>query len=357
MPDGLHTHYDVTVEVLSPMHIGDGSELLREIDYVTQGGCTWVVDQNALLERTLGSGDRFDDALLGRPISELLQSEDYTSGEVFRYRMPGVPTNRPLRSHIKDVYGRPYLPGSTLKGLLRTMFIWGCYASRRESPDLRYLGKSRSWAGQPVEREVMGGNPNEDLFRAVHVSDSEPVDLDRMRVASVSIYPTGKQDRVGVVVDVEAVREETVFTSRLSIEEYGFTNAEAARQLGWEGKRELLDQLTRFGKVFSARRLAQEIKYYQDKQGPKAVLNFYSRLVQIHESLAKGQFLAQIGWGAGWNSKTLNDLITVDENRFASLVREYRLSRFSQRYSPGDLFPNSRHIALRPMGWVTVGLR
>jgi CRISPR-associated protein Csm5 len=355
----LHTHHSVTVEVLSPVHIGDGSELLRDIDYVTHRGQTYVVNQDALLDYVLGENQQFDDRLLGRPVSELLNHEDFEKPELFRYRMAGEPQNRPIRAQIKDVYGRPYLPGSTLKGLLRTMYVWGWFAARKQAPDMSRLGKSRSWAAQPLERDVMGGNPNEDLFRAVQIGDSDPVGLDRLRVTPVSIYPTSQRGGGGVVVDVEALREGTTFESRFSIEEYGFRDPRAAKRLGWEGKRRGLDRIAQFGRVFGGRRLAEEIDYFRARRDTSSVLNFYSRLVQIHEQLEEGQFLAQLGWGAGWNSKTLNDLLTTNEREFARLVQDYRLTRFWQDFHPGEAFPASRHLAQRgetllPVGWVKV---
>lgn len=355
----LHTHHTVTVEVISPVHIGDGSELLRDIDYVTYRGQTYVVNQNVLLDYVLGENLVFDNRLVGRPVSELLSREDFETSELFRYRMAGEPQNRPLGSQIKDVYGRPYLPGSTLKGLFRTMYIWGWFAAHKQTPDMSRLGKSRSWAGLPLERDVMGGNPNEDIFRSVHISDSDPVSLDRLRVTPVSVYPTSQRSGSGVVVDVEALREGTTFVSRFSIEEYGFRDPRATERLGWQGKRRWLDRLAQFGRVFGGRRLAEEIDYFQALRDMSPVLNFYSRLVQIHEQLTEGQFLAQIGWGAGWNSKTLNDLLTTNEREFAKLVKAYRLTRLSEEFDPGKTFPASRHLAQRgetllPIGWVII---
>jgi len=355
----MHTHATVTVEILSPVHIGDGSELLRGIDYVTHKGRTYVVNQDVLLDYILGSQDQFDNALLGRPVSELLRPDDFENGELFHYRMDGEPQNRPIRSHIKDVYSRPYLPGSTLKGLFRTLYLWGWFTAQKKVVDLHNLGKSRSWAGQAIEHDVMGNNPNEDVFRAVQISDSEPVSLDRLRVVPVSIYPTQQRGGRGVVVDVEALREGTTFELRFSIEEYGFHDPRAAAQLNWGDKRRWLDRLVQFGRVCGGRRLAEEIQYYKDKGGPNSALKFYGLLVQRHEQLGEGQFLAQLGWGAGWNSKTLNDLLTSRPNEFARLVQDYNLSRFARDFRPGQRFPASRHLAQRgdyslPVGWVLV---
>jgi CRISPR-associated protein Csm5 len=357
----LFTSLSVTVETLSPVHIGNGSELLRGIDYVLHRGQTWVVDQDAILERNLTGDDYFDDRLLGVDIAQLLANlpDPYNDQTLFRYVMPDEPINRPIRAHVKDVYGRPYLPGSTLKGLLRTLFVWGEYAAYKRTPDLERLGKSRTFAAQPAERDVMGTNPNYDLFRALRVGDSQPVALDRLRVVPVSIFPTGNRESRGVVVDVEALGDGTVFTSQISIDEYGFENSAARQRLNWGDKRAQLDRIARFGHVFAGRRLAEEIEYFQRGQETRTVTGFYNRLVRIHEQLGEGQFLAQLGWGTGWNSKTLNDLLRQDKHRFAKIVREYRLTKFYRDFEPGDPFPKSRHLAqvggaLIPSGWVVV---
>lgn len=361
----LHTHAPLTIEVLSPLHVGDGKLLIKNLDFVVRANDprTWVVDQEALWERTLTPAGDFDNHLLGRPAEELISDADFRGDpdRIFRYVMPGVPATNELRPFIKDAFDRLYLPGSTIKGLLRTLAVWGYFAARKELPDLSRLGKSRTFAAKPVESDVMGPNPNLDLFRALHIADTDPINLDRLRAARVNIYPTGDRERTGVMTNVEAVVENTLFTSRLTIEEYGFANRAASDQLEWsENARKFLDRLVRFGKVFAGRRLAQEIKYYPGRADGRGVLGTYSRLVRIQEQLDNRQFLAQLGWGAGWNSKTLNDLLTAEPGRFAQLVKQYHLTRFSESFKPGDRFPSSRHLTIEggsgrsPMGWVLV---
>ncbi len=364
MVELLHTHLNIQIEVLSPVHVGDGQELLRDIDYVVHGGRTYVVHQEKLLEQFLSDDDKFDDKLLGQPISQLLQHHDYENPELFRYILPGKPKNRPIRSHVKTVYNQPYIPGSTIKGLLRTMYIWGRLTAKRQAPDVDRLSRSRSWAAQPIERDIMGRNPNEDVFRAIHISDSEIVSdnpLQHLAVHSVNIYPTGQGRQRGVVVDVEALKPYTVLEARMSIEEYGFTNVQAQQRLGhWKSHRKRIERIAQYGQAFAGIRLADEWEYLQGREGAGVLRSFYKELIDIHNGLGANQFLAQIGWGAGWSSKTLNDLLTTDKKVFARLVHNYRLTRNARNFKPGTLFPKSRHVVeqnarpVRPMGWVKV---
>lgn len=357
----LHEYLTLQIEVLSPLHIGDGQKLLRDLDYIVQGNTTYMLDQQRFFDWAVPDENELPGVLMQGKPGDLLGSYKASELDIFRYRMSGAPEKQELRSHIKDLYGQPYIPGSTLKGMLRTAFIWGIYTVRNDTPDLSRLGKSRSWAGQAIERHVMGHNPNYDLFRAVQVSDSSPAGLDAMRVLGTQIYPTGQGNNQGVIVDVEAVREETTFYASLTTDLYGFQNEEAATLLNWQKKDEWLRYIVPFCRDFARMRLRQEIEYYRDRDDVSAVRSFYRKLADIYQKLGENQFIAQLGWGAGWTSKTLNNLLLGDERAFARLVQQYRIrGRHSSSYTAGMEFPRSRNLVryqgrlVRPMGWVQV---
>ena len=72
-----YTLYDVTVSVLTPLHIGSGKDLLNEYDYAIRNGRTWRLNESALLDAQ-DVEDADTAALLGgRPPAELLQAQDF----------------------------------------------------------------------------------------------------------------------------------------------------------------------------------------------------------------------------------------------------------------------------------------
>ena len=244
----LHTRIAVTVELLSLLHIGTGKELLLNYDLVTHGGRTYRVDEEALLEHALVAAEAegataVNQLLAGRPAAELLTEADFADphSPLFRYVMPGRPSTKTagaqVQEQIKDVYDRLYLPGSSLKGALRTVLAWGIYTSQRQKPDLSKLKRSRSWAAQPLEQDLFGRDPNRDWLRALHVEDTQPLEPDdHLALRTVRIYPTETRDNPGLNVDVEAVGLGTVFQTAFTVDEYGF-GKDVAQKLGWEGKR------------------------------------------------------------------------------------------------------------------------
>jgi CRISPR-associated protein Csm5 len=361
MPDIIQ-QLDVEITVRSPLHIGSGRDLLQGYDFVMHEGRTWRVDEDALLDAAL-SGDAFDEALLGRPAPELLRPEDFQAdGELFRYVLPGTPSAKSqgaqVVEQIKDVFDRPYLPGSSLKGALRTLFFWAHYATEERAPNLDRLKRSRSWASQPLTQQVFGRDPNHDWLRALRVRDSEPLPPgDGLALQTVRVYPTASRDSAGLDVDVEAIRPRTTFRTTIALETYGFESDQAAR-LGWQGKRRWIRELGTLGKKHAQQRLITESEYFRRKGGPRGALRFYDELIQRLIELPEDALLLQVGWGAGWESKTLGSaLLSEDGRKFEDLLSNYRMTKERNR-RPGDLFPKSRHLALRngrpalPMGWL-----
>lgn len=370
----LHTHFDVTVELLSPLHIGSGTELLLDYDIVPHSGRSYRVDEEALLEQALtragaaGAGE-VNRLLTGRPAAELLTEADFedAAGPLFRYAMPGTPFTRTagarVQEQLKDVHDRPYLPGSSLKGALRSVLARGIHRRRREKPDLTRLGRSRSWASQALEQDLFGPDPNRDWLRALHVEDSRPLEPGgHLALRTVRVYPTATRESSGLNIDVEAVNKGTTFQTRITVDEYGFRE-EVARKLGWEGGRRWIDDLAELAAEYARQRLLIEAEYFRARRGPVGALRFYDELVGIWDGLAGEEMLLQVGWGAGWESKTLgSELLREDDAAFERLLSRYRMTRETNR-QVGDPFPKSRHLVLdgkgrpgEPLGWLRLRL-
>ncbi|TET95338.1 MAG: hypothetical protein E3J29_07015, partial [Dehalococcoidia bacterium] len=189
--------------------------------------------------------------------------------------------------------------------------------------------------------------------------DSAPLaQANALSLEQVQVYPGGTP------VEVEAVRTGVVFRLTIAVDEYGFQE-EAARQLGWQGKRAWLAQLVALGKEYARERLVTEVEFFKAHGGPQATLGFYAALVKqvVEGELADDEFLLQVGWGTGWESKTLGSgLLRQDDVAFERMLRDYRMTKERNR-QPGDSFPKSRTLALRrngepafPLGWVRVKL-
>lgn len=358
------------IELLSPLHIGTGTDLLEGVDWIQHGGYVYMANQDALLETVFdraGEEGRTDaaiaSAIAGMTLKDLVDAgyltrEDFTADSpLFRYRLGGTPAMNQIREQIKDVYGRPYLPGSSLKGALRTVLAVG--GATVHKIGFERLGRSRSWAAQPVERELFGRNPNYDLLRALQVSDSEPLNPDCLSLVRVNIYPTaGQQTQRGLDLDVETLRHGVTLQVPVKIEGYLLSD-QAERELQFGDRKDWLLNLPRWGRVVAGRRIADEIEFFKRREDGRFALSFYSRLAQTWDRLGDDEFLLQVGWGTGWRSKTFGRLLQEDAQTFERLLRDYRMT-IERGRRPGDPFPRTRHLVRIgehpsvPLGWMRV---
>ena len=370
------------IELLSPLHIGTGTTLLDGVDWIQDGPWVHVADQDRLLEtvldRALAEGvDQADviKAITGMTLADLrdagrLTRDDFSEhSPLFRYRLRGEPAMNQIAEAIKDVYGRPYLPGSSLKGALRTALAVG--GAEVLKTDFSRLDRRRSWAAQPVEREIFGRDPNHDLLRALQVGDSAPVDGTELDLVRVNVFPTAQQTRYGrsqgLDVDVEALRKGTTLTAAIKLDGTLFGDdtpfgQSVEKELRFGKRRNWLTNLPAWARMVTGRRIATEIEFFQRRADGRNALGFYSRLAQTWDRLEENEFLLQVGWGTGWSSKTFGSLLQRDPEEFERLMRDYRLSPQDRRRKAGQPFPKSRKLVrvgehpANPLGWMRVNL-
>ena len=374
--------YKTTVEVLSPLHVGTGTALLDGLDWIQEGAWVYVANQHRLLETVLqraeaerGSETAAIEAITGMQLADLrkagwLTREDLSEDSPsFRYRLRGRPAMNQIAEQIKDVHGSPYLPGSSLKGALRTVLAVG--GASVTKADLSQAGGSRSWAAQPIERGIFGRDPNHDLLRALQVSDSIPVDSAALQLAMVHVFPTGGQMRhvqsQGLDIDVEALRAGARLETTIKVDGSLFGDdtplgRKVAAELHFDKRRGWLRSLPKWGRTWSRERLVAEADFYEKKPGGEGGRAFYGRLAITWDGLEKNEFLLQLGWGTGWPSKTFGSLLQKDPEAFEKMVQRYGLSPQDRRRKAGQPFPKSRKLARQggrasePLGWVKVKL-
>jgi len=360
MPE-ISQHYTLHLMTLSPLHIGTGRELLRDYDYVVWQGRTWRVDEDALLDAALGD-EAFDEALLRRPAAELLQPADFhPNSGLFRYIIRGTPRSQGkgarLREQIKNVFDQPYLPGSSLKGAFRTAIFDWALAQSPKAPAWHRLKDSRKWAAQPIERSLLGRDPNHDLLRALHVSDSAPMDPNQsLSVENAQVVTGGKP---GSPIEVEALRPKVRLRTSVKLDLSLFT-PQAEHTLRFGDRLQWLQSLMAICRARVAPILVAERDWFGRYYPHSPIADFYAQLHQLVNQMHEERCILQIGWGGGWLNKTVGRYLSGNQRE--NIIRRYRLARGQRQ--PGAPFPRSRRVVLdsrgqpvAPFGWVLLEMK
>ncbi len=432
--------FSLTITTRSPLHIGAGRELVRDIDFVYDKDRhkVYVVDIEAVLElaeqklkrreqqwrdkakkhedmiarnrqereqkqrRTeelLGEG-RANVALgkrlwTGMTLDELLHKDvrllnikdDLAGGATINgrplvlYAYAGSITgNEHIATQIKTPLHQPYLPGSSLKGALRTMLAWHRFAEL--PPAQRQLAsavnaRNAKSADDAFESSMFvvpasgengqGTAQNRDVLRALQVSDSSSVSPERLMLVPLVVQSksdTGNASRIPL--NVEAIAPDTVMSARIQLERYMLDGEpDARRGLDFRGYRELFAGLASLARERAEARIAAEQHYFKVR-GIASLERFYAELAEQLRQLPETSFLLQIGGHTGWNSKTLDDRLQVNREEFADLVKTHKIQRTARgrgEIHPDATFPASRKIVLDaagkpslPMGWVQIDM-
>ncbi len=356
------TTHQLEITVRSPLHIGSGGSPLRNgVDFASFGRFLYVFDTDAVFDYILpdtGDQELIDKIMRSNNLASFLTQADVTQHpELFRYRLGGTSSLGEVWPQIKDAMGRLYLPGSTIKGALRTAIGTGIALRREITIRAGELGQRREWAARQVEQNLFGRAPrpaqapNYDLMRTIQVTDSQPVAPDALELDNVAVWPAGER---GIPIDIEAVRPGTTFTARLRLDD--FLLGPAAQSLDFGRGVEAIRDWAGICQEHGVERIRQEALFFEGR-APE-VERLYASLLQEAEEREPQTFFTQLGWGTGWNSKTLSRIIKPNRELLAQIIRTYGLVRGN--YEQGGAFPKTRHVVadrgrpLAPLGWVKV---
>lgn len=224
----------VSLQVETPLHIGSRHGLLHSMEFIHENGWVYVVDEEKLgrflLEKDLlnkFSQAAYSGKLRRRGIAAFIRENlrNLPKGfaeSVASYKILGGSSNMgQFRPFIRDGQNRIFLPGSAIKGALRTAVIYkslkeGDVKKWREEVEkkLRELervsGHERSQKikklSEPMQKEILqryllgnlqeneGKHQNRDLLRCLKVRDAYPakgIKLD-VRVIPVRFLAKGE---------------------------------------------------------------------------------------------------------------------------------------------------------------------
>lgn len=372
------------LETLTPVHIGSGDSL-QHIDGCYSDG-KWhrvnldkvfadpSTNLNALTSAMGKQGFRWTD--------HLHNPEAFATYSLLCSQSP---EEVEIREALKSINHCPYIPGSTLKGAIRTALLWDLITGNAEHynqtlKDLEDLAAQKP-KGNPrgenparrIEKNVMGKDPNHDLLRALHVSDTAPTELSGLEIGTAWTVTLDSNGELVQKIEgnqeyktfVEQIQTKQNLTFSLKTDEW-LLKQPAKRRLGFNDSQK--DVIQSIAEVcnHTARGLMKSEQDFFHYYAFTEIADFYDNLLNELDALPEGAFIVQTGWGSGYNANTITQLFTEDEdapeNLLMALRKRFRLGQ--SRSDPGTYdereFPKTRRIFYRgqnpvsPFGWIKI---
>ncbi len=211
MPDSIKERKVLYLQVISPIHIGTREGKLSSLEYLHVNGKTHLIDENRfgtfLKEKNLI--DPFVEEAGEGPIAmkDFLKQHKHSDLEkvvshITCLSIPGGSSGmREFRPFIRDGNGQLFIPGSSLKGALRTALLYDLIQNNKtvksgiENNCKRALNDApkKFFSTEWLQRELLQRfslpsgeeGPHKDILRCLTVRDAYPVGKIESRIIKI----------------------------------------------------------------------------------------------------------------------------------------------------------------------------
>lgn len=340
------------VKTLTPVHIGSGNKYLAA-DFVVAGNKVIFIDPVKFFEEIGAKG--YDLVDVAREVAEGKSVSDFVE-DISRLKIREVPftgsrKRNEILEHVKSG-GELFIPGSTIKGAIRTVLLWKAIKENRSLLNWTVEHVKRTIGNRGLSKRELTrlddelenkvfrrakltekpDDPKNDLLRALRVADSTP--FKKRRIYEIKFLGMGNFSQLVECIDFNDSAE-----IDLNIDNY---------VLGLLGQQLDFELITEAANEFAKAVVETEV----GREYPEKAKNEFRSVLR-----SKGLVL-RVGWGIGWYSTTLGTLLKTHPE-FETLRKRLGLGKHprSNRFSRN--FPMIRRVTYddRPLGWIEIGLK
>ncbi|MHA1282316.1 MAG: type III-A CRISPR-associated RAMP protein Csm5 [Promethearchaeota archaeon] len=393
--ENMKNVYNIEYELITPVHIGSGDKIPKtELAWFPQQRKLYKVDMekffamqttNKLSEISNlivnARNEYLNDILNIRNFDEANLPEEYFLKFLYNYNDKEISKLRELNGLVKNISYNPFIPGSSIKGWLRTAILYYYLKRFREAKEsldsidnkLDYikpnkLKEERKEIGKTIEKKLLGVDPKQDLLKFLIISDTNEVPKENIHFALAQIFrPTQRGANISfeamkfplyleVLKEKLSFQGKIIFNKNLSqfIDKFLKNQSDISliiqknvlNDLFSRDHESLFNHFRRINNIFASKIIQFEYNYFSTidnnltnrSANLERLLNFYNNTLkplmrEIKQS--KDQFLIRIGRLTGWHSKTLG-----------SLLFEYFLSGEEDTYDFEEFFKRLNRLRI-----------
>lgn len=367
---------NVTIETLTYVHIGSGVFLQKGNDFIVveQNGNSdvYIIDPNklgaiigtdpqtiaqwvAMIER--GDADSF---IKKRTAGH--SPKEFSKRKISNFANFDN-TQGTLKECLHDGMGRPYIPGSSIKGAIRTAVM----ASMARMQGKDYISqeinrifnerdrRKREKKYNDIEKQLLGVDPNSDLFRFISVGDaffgkSSEVSVKQINL-NITRNPSLIDKRKQQIVEVIGPGENATFSLKIDMAHYNrVRNAhhrDLASLLPFPGSISAPIALFSLINAHTKKLVEEEIRYWNNEidshTGQEDYVATLEDILGTIKSCQPGECVIRLGQAIGWRFITGAWTEMLDDDVFYEKIVPVSRPFNEEKYKRFD-FPKSRRI-------------
>lgn len=353
----------INIKTLSPIHIGNGVFLQNGSDFVSakdgKYNYIYIIDPRKILSIIgvehlydwVASIERHTQDTLGfvkryRPNTQPI---DFAKRQILSFSAAG-PTDT-LKECLHDGKGIAYIPGSSIKGAIRTAIL-STLVSKIANVESRVTSRGKVSAKQ-VEEVLFGAEPNSSLFRFLQVGDayfSKDCEIStRMINLNIRNNRDLRDTRMSQLVEAIGTECKSNFQLKLSREFYQWAKVRYNHRDS--RLKELPDCMKSIPALFETlnahtiKLLKEEIGIWEkvsaQHTGAEDYIENMKDLLDSTCQCRKGEeCVLRLGHGSGWRFVT--GAWSEQLNNFGSIVNSTR--PYNEKRYRNYIFPKSRRL-------------
>ena len=353
----------IQIKTLTPVHIGSGRELMSNTEYLyfSDKRVFSVIDERKILD-IIGAkniGHWVNIIEKNESLLDYLQSRkreiqpQNIAKRVIGAKAGSFSNFKTLKEQLHDAREVPFMPGSSIKGAIRTVFVTteALKNKRLASSNLKSYNKwnrTEKYDGQVLEKKLFGRTPNEDVFRFLHTGDAyfkrETVAI-KANILSYYFEKWKYKNESNNLV--ECIPSGATAQFRLNFGDVHLQSREMREKASFLNIPNLFSTLN----THTAQLIQKEIDFWQreidEVDVPESVDEMMDTLKWLKEQLnscTENEAIIRIGFGSGWKFITggwaINQDIMDDDQYYDDFLRTVR----RKSYEDNVPFPKTRKV-------------
>lgn len=352
------------IKTLTPVHVGSGRFLQNKLEYVFGGDKIGIVDETKSFEligidrigawvSSIEKGESLVGFLKNFGIKPKL-SEITSRSLRLQVSKEEAKNLQNLKEHIHNGMGLPYIPGSSIKGAIRSAVFNQLIRESKKLLDSKIIDKGKPSAKQ-LEKELFGGDPNSDIFRFLRVGDAYFESGTEIALIFTSLNQRGNPDHPSLIIDrqknqlVEAIGSNAQTDFQMRFDLAGMkANDVTGKIKNFPGVWSDLTGLIALLKKNTSEILGEEIESWETFEADEAA-DYREELGKIRQEIeqcTETECVLRLAHGAGWQ------FITGNWAKKQQLVGNQVYETILNAARPGNerryadyAFPKSRRMA------------
>jgi len=313
--------FKIKINALTPIHIGNG-DVYSQLDYVFDktNKKVFVIDFNRIIANSSPSAindltseikKNFGNNRWRGDVAEFfrrykLDWEDFVIKEIPCENVG----NNEIHQFVNST-GRCYIPGSSIKGAIRTALIYNLLSKESISKNIQEIIHDdrikAKYASDSFSKEVFGNNPYYDVLRTLIFSDSSFGNIDDILVKETVLLNLSKtKQKRFIPLFLEIIKSNICYEQTLKLDSQLYK----IPILKFNKEISKIDNIIGYSNNFSRSLInkeSEEIKSYE------ILHKSYTKLLNNLRNLNENECIIRIGKGGGFFSKTFSSLLEADK--------------------------------------------